>query len=219
MDDILNKNHEAGMTLKAGCGIGYEFSTLRPRGSFVSGAGAHTSGPLSFMDIFDKMCFTVSSAGGRRGAHGVRRIACPVCRAPWCSRDEERVQQLGRDGELQYERLQRVHHSMVEAFTDVRQTAEKLIFYVSFTVRSRTQATAMSMRSMSMFMMLFMMFTITATKQQQLSASSSLRPSRQGSSGCALSTYAQRIRRDACASTTKAPAHRVSQPTSSATCM
>lgn len=68
MDDILNKVHEAGLTLKAGCGIGYDFTTLRPRGAFVSGAGAYTSGPLSFMDIFDKMCFTVSSAGGRRGA-------------------------------------------------------------------------------------------------------------------------------------------------------
>jgi len=68
MDDILNKVHEAGLTLKAGCGIGYEFSTLRPKGAYVSGAGAYTSGPLSFMDIYDKMCFTVSSAGGRRGA-------------------------------------------------------------------------------------------------------------------------------------------------------
>jgi ribonucleoside-diphosphate reductase alpha chain len=68
MDDILSKVHEAGLTLKAGCGIGYEFSTMRPRGAFVSGAGAYTSGPLSFMDIYDKMCFTVSSAGGRRGA-------------------------------------------------------------------------------------------------------------------------------------------------------
>src|SRR5208337_4680581 len=68
MDDILKKVHEAGLTLKAGCGIGYEFSTLRPRGAYVSGAGAYTSGPLSFMDIYDKMCFTVSSAGGRRGA-------------------------------------------------------------------------------------------------------------------------------------------------------
>ena len=68
MDDILCKVHEAGLTLKAGCGIGYEFSTLRPRGAYVSGAGAYTSGPLSFMDIYDKMCFTVSSAGGRRGA-------------------------------------------------------------------------------------------------------------------------------------------------------
>ena len=68
MDDILEKVHEAGLTLKAGCGIGYEFSTLRPRGAYVSGAGAYTSGPLSFMDIYDKMCFTVSSAGGRRGA-------------------------------------------------------------------------------------------------------------------------------------------------------
>lgn len=68
MDGILEKVHEAGLTLKAGCGIGYEFSTLRPRNAFVSGAGAYTSGPLSFMDIYDKMCFTVSSAGGRRGA-------------------------------------------------------------------------------------------------------------------------------------------------------
>ena len=68
MDDILNKVHEAGLTLKAGCGIGYEFSTLRPRGAYVAGAGAHTSGPMSFMDIYDRMCFTVSSAGGRRGA-------------------------------------------------------------------------------------------------------------------------------------------------------
>jgi ribonucleoside-diphosphate reductase alpha chain len=68
MNNILEKVHEAGLTLKAGCGIGYEFSTLRPKGAYVSGAGAYTSGPLSFMDIYDKMCFTVSSAGGRRGA-------------------------------------------------------------------------------------------------------------------------------------------------------
>ncbi len=68
MDGILDKVHEAGLTLKSGCGIGYEFSTLRPRGAYGSGAGAYPSGPLSFMDIYDKMCFTVSSAGGRRGA-------------------------------------------------------------------------------------------------------------------------------------------------------
>lgn len=68
MQSILQKNLEAGLTLKAGCGIGYEFSTLRPKGAFVAGAGAQTSGPLSFMDVFDKMCFTISSAGGRRGA-------------------------------------------------------------------------------------------------------------------------------------------------------
>ncbi|NVJ49754.1 MAG: adenosylcobalamin-dependent ribonucleoside-diphosphate reductase [Gammaproteobacteria bacterium] len=68
MGGILEKVHEAGLTLKAGCGIGYEYSTLRPKNAYVSGAGAYTSGPLSFMDIYDKMCFTVSSAGGRRGA-------------------------------------------------------------------------------------------------------------------------------------------------------
>ncbi|MGK7294696.1 MAG: adenosylcobalamin-dependent ribonucleoside-diphosphate reductase [Candidatus Wenzhouxiangella sp. M2_3B_020] len=59
---------EAGLMVIHNCGIGYEFSTLRPKGAYVSGAGAHTSGPMSFMDIYDKMCFTVSSAGGRRGA-------------------------------------------------------------------------------------------------------------------------------------------------------
>ena len=68
MEDILDSVKQAGLTLKAGCGIGYEFSTLRPKNAFVNGAGAYTSGPLTFMDIFDKMCFTVSSAGGRRGA-------------------------------------------------------------------------------------------------------------------------------------------------------
>ena len=68
MDDILQKVHEAGMTLKSGAGIGYEFSTLRPNAAYVSGSGAFTSGPLSFLDIYDKVCFTISSAGGRRGA-------------------------------------------------------------------------------------------------------------------------------------------------------
>jgi len=78
MTGILSSVHEAGLTLKAGCGIGYEFSTLRPKGAYVAGAGATTSGPLSFMEIFDKMCFTVSSAGGRRGAQmGVFDISHP----------------------------------------------------------------------------------------------------------------------------------------------
>lgn len=67
MDGILHSVLQSGLSLKAGCGIGYEFSTLRPKNAFVRGAGATTSGPLPFMDIFDKTCFTVSSAGGRRG--------------------------------------------------------------------------------------------------------------------------------------------------------
>ncbi|MEO5335053.1 MAG: ribonucleoside-diphosphate reductase, adenosylcobalamin-dependent, partial [Magnetococcus sp. YQC-5] len=71
MLDILDMVREAGLTLKAGCGIGYEFSTLRPRGAYVAGAGSSTSGPLSFMDIFDAMCKIISSAGGRRGAQMV----------------------------------------------------------------------------------------------------------------------------------------------------
>lgn len=56
------------ISLSTGAGVGYEFSTLRPRGSYVNGVGSETSGPLPFMDIFDKSCSTVSSAGGRRGA-------------------------------------------------------------------------------------------------------------------------------------------------------
>ena len=72
-DFTVEKHHnylagENGLMVIHNCGIGYEFSTLRPKGAFVNGAGAHTSGPLSFMDIFNAMCFTVSSAGGRRGA-------------------------------------------------------------------------------------------------------------------------------------------------------
>ena len=59
---------EAMVTLSSGAGIGYEFSTLRPRGAFVNGVGSSTSGPLPFADVFDKACFTIASAGGRRGA-------------------------------------------------------------------------------------------------------------------------------------------------------
>ena len=58
----------AAKTLSSGCGIGYEFSTLRPAGAYVGGVGANTSGSLSFMDDFDSMCFNIASAGGRRGA-------------------------------------------------------------------------------------------------------------------------------------------------------
>jgi len=68
MDDILSKAHESGITLASGAGIGYSFSTLRPKGAHIAGAGAQTGGALSFMDIYDSMCFTISSAGGRRGA-------------------------------------------------------------------------------------------------------------------------------------------------------
>lgn len=68
IDGIAQAIKESLITLSGGSGIGYEFSTLRPRGSFVNGVGAHTSGPLPFADIFDKGCFTIASAGGRRGA-------------------------------------------------------------------------------------------------------------------------------------------------------
>lgn len=68
MAGIMRCLSEAAMTLRGGSGIGYDFSTLRPKGAAVRGAGAKTSGPLPFMDVYDAMCATVSSAGGRRGA-------------------------------------------------------------------------------------------------------------------------------------------------------
>jgi len=60
--------HEAMTSLSTGAGMGFCFSLLRPKGAYVNGVGASTSGPLSFADIYDSMCKTISSAGGRRGA-------------------------------------------------------------------------------------------------------------------------------------------------------
>ena len=59
---------EAALTMQQGGGIGYDFSTLRPKGAGVKGVAADASGPLSFMDVWDAMCRTIMSAGSRRGA-------------------------------------------------------------------------------------------------------------------------------------------------------
>jgi len=68
VEGIFGTLERAAITLKAGCGIGYEGSTLRPKNAYVNGAGASTSGSLPFLDVYDKMCLTIASAGGRRGA-------------------------------------------------------------------------------------------------------------------------------------------------------
>ena len=68
MDGIFSNLREAALTLQQGGGIGYDFSTLRPRGAPVKGVGADASGPTSFMDVWDAMCRTIMSAGSRRGA-------------------------------------------------------------------------------------------------------------------------------------------------------
>ncbi|MEN0654184.1 MULTISPECIES: adenosylcobalamin-dependent ribonucleoside-diphosphate reductase [Hyphobacterium] len=65
---IFDMLKEAALTMQQGGGIGYDFSTLRPKGSLVAGVGADASGPLSFMDVWDAMCRTIMSAGSRRGA-------------------------------------------------------------------------------------------------------------------------------------------------------
>ena len=68
MSGIFTHLREAALTMQQGGGIGYDFSTLRPKGAQVKGVGADASGPLSFMDVWDAMCRTIMSAGYRRGA-------------------------------------------------------------------------------------------------------------------------------------------------------
>jgi ribonucleoside-diphosphate reductase alpha chain len=76
--DIMEKAGEAFQTMRLGGGIGYDFSTLRPRGDLIRSLDSYSSGPLSFMEIFNAVCGTVSSAGHRRGAQmGVLRIDHP----------------------------------------------------------------------------------------------------------------------------------------------
>ncbi len=68
MGGIFDMLKEAALTMQQGGGIGYDFSTIRPKGADVKGVGADASGPLSFMDVWDAMCRTIMSAGSRRGA-------------------------------------------------------------------------------------------------------------------------------------------------------
>ncbi len=68
MAGIFQSLKEAALTMQQGGGIGYDFSTIRPRGAPVHGVAADASGPLSFMDVWDAMCRTIMSAGARRGA-------------------------------------------------------------------------------------------------------------------------------------------------------
>ena len=68
LGSIFAHLREAALTMQQGGGIGYDFSTLRPKGSAVKGVSADASGPLSFMDVWDSMCRTIMSAGSRRGA-------------------------------------------------------------------------------------------------------------------------------------------------------
>jgi ribonucleoside-diphosphate reductase alpha chain len=68
LESIMDVAKEEALVLKAGCGIGYDFSPLRPKGARVFGAGAGTSGVISFMKVFDVVCSTILSGGGRRGS-------------------------------------------------------------------------------------------------------------------------------------------------------
>jgi len=78
MDSIMDKAKESAQTMRLGGGIGYDFSTLRPRGDNIVSLDSRSSGPISFMAIFDAICHTISSAGHRRGAQmGVLRVDHP----------------------------------------------------------------------------------------------------------------------------------------------
>ncbi len=78
MAGIFDSLKEAALTMQQGGGIGYDFSTIRPKGADVKGVAADASGPLSFMDVWDAMCRTIMSAGSRRGA----MMACLRCDHP-----------------------------------------------------------------------------------------------------------------------------------------
>ncbi len=78
MSSIFQHLKEAALTMQQGGGIGYDFSTLRPKGAPVKGVGADASGPLPFMDVWDAMCRTIMSAGFRRGA----MMGCLRCDHP-----------------------------------------------------------------------------------------------------------------------------------------
>jgi len=95
MAGIMDVAKESALTLKAGCGVGYDFSPIRPKGAHVFGAGAATSGIISFMKIFDAVCSTVMSGGDRRGA----QMACLDISSPDI---EEFITAKRQDGVLRY---------------------------------------------------------------------------------------------------------------------
>lgn len=127
IEGIFDSVKQSALTLAAGCGIGYDFSTLRPRGAHVSGVGATTTGSLPFMSVFDSMCFTVASAGGRRGAQMATMMV-------WHPDILDYIRAKRTDGAFRQFNMSVL---ITDEFLEAVKNDDEWLFYFPYTLKSR----------------------------------------------------------------------------------